>query len=84
MTESITSLGKSEEWFWESELRIVWNLIKEKKKIDKERMKAQAMYIACSVWGKNIDSLDKDTEENPNRPMPGRDVPVDADLLRGW
>jgi len=45
-------------------------------------MKAQAMYIAYSVWGKDLDSLDPKKEENYNRPMPGRDVPVDDELLR--
>lgn len=47
-------------------------------------MKAQAVYIACSVWGKNIDSFDDDRKENPNKPMPGRDVPINPELLRGW
>ena len=53
-------MGKSEEWFWESELRIVWNLINEKKKLDEIKMKNQAIYIASYVWGKDPDEHKED------------------------
>ena len=76
MTESIL-MGKSEEWFWDSELRIVWNLIMEKRRLDENRMKKQAIYIASYVWGNNPDELDEQKE------VAGRDKPIDEGLLRG-
>lgn len=76
MTESIL-MGKSEEWFWDSELRIVWNLIMEKRRLDEIRMKNQAIYIASYVWGNNPDELDEQKE------VAGRDRPIDEGLLRG-
>lgn len=76
MTECIL-MGKSEEWFWDSELRIVWNLIMEKRRLDEIRMKNQAIYIASYVWGNNPDELDEQKE------VAGRDKPIDEGLLRG-
>jgi len=76
LTESIL-MGKSEEWFWDSELRIVWNLIMEKRRLDEIRMKNQAIYIASYVWGNNPDELDEQKE------VAGRDKPIDEGLLRG-
>lgn len=76
MTESIL-MGKSEEWFWDSELRIVWNLIMEKRRLDEIRMKNQAIYIASYVWGNNPEELDEQKE------VAGRDKPIDEGLLRG-
>jgi hypothetical protein len=73
-------LGKSEEWFWDSELRIVWYLLEEKKKIDKTRMKNQAIYIASYVWGNDID----DEEESEEEGIAGIDYPVDESMLRGF
>lgn len=73
MTEAITSLGMSEEWFWNSELRIVWNLIEKKKELDLIRMKNQAVYIASYVWGHDPD---KDKGE-----VMGIDKPVDDKTL---
>ena len=70
-------MGKSEEWFWSSELRIVWNLIQEKKKIDEVKMKNQAMYIASYVWGKDPDENKEEDE------IAGRDKPINPELLRG-
>ena len=70
-------MGKSEEWFWDSELRIVWNLIIEKRRLDEIRMKNQAIYIASYVWGNNPDELDEQKE------VAGRDKPIDEGLLRG-
>lgn len=72
-------MGKSEEWFWESELRIVWNLIAEKKEIEKARQKNLAIYIAMCVWGKNPDTLDKKEEKE----VAGRDKPIDPAALKG-
>lgn len=71
-------MGKSEEWFWDSELRIVWNLIHQKKEIEKVQQKNLAIYIACYVWGKNPDEEETETE------IAGRDKPVDEKLLRGF
>lgn len=73
-------MGKSEEWFWDSELRIVWYLLEEKKKIDKTRMKNQAIYIASYVWGNDID----DEEESEEEGIAGIDYPVDESMLRGF
>ena len=70
-------MGKSEEWFWNSELRIVWNLIQEKKKLDEVKMKNQATYIASYVWGKDPDE-NKEEDERA-----GRDKPINPELLRG-
>ncbi len=70
-------MGKSEEWFWDSELRIVWNLIQEKRRLDEIKMKNQAIYIASYVWGNNPD------EQDENKEVLGRDKPVDPALLRG-
>lgn len=75
-------LGKSEEWFWSSEPRIVINLISEKKKIERINQKNLACYIACCVWGKDpneIDGKDKIVETK----VAGRDKPIDPSLLRG-
>lgn len=72
MTEAITSLGMSEEWFWNSELRIVWNLIEKKKELDLVKMKNQAVYIASYIWGHDPDN---------NGEVMGIDKPVDAKTL---
>lgn len=78
--ESITLLGMSEEWFWNSEPRIVINLINEKKKIEKVNQKNLAAYISCCVWGKDPNEIDgTNTEEG----VAGRDKPIDPNLLRG-
>mgnify|MGYP006967126991 FL=1 len=77
LTEAITTLGKSEEWFWDSELRIVWNLIMERRRLDEIRMKNQAIYIASYVWGHEPD------EEEEEKEVAGRDKPIDEGMLRG-
>lgn len=77
LTEAITTLGKSEEWFWDSELRIVWNLIMERRRLDEIRMKNQAIYIASYVWGHELDEKEEEKE------VAGRDKPIDEGMLRG-
>lgn len=72
-------MGKSEEWFWDSELRIVWNLIAEKKEIEKAKQITLASYIACCVWGKDPGILDKKEDTQ----VAGRDKPIDPAALRG-
>lgn len=72
-------MGKSEEWFWDTELRIVWNLIAEKKEIEKANQKCLAAYIAMCVWGKNPDSIDKKVETE----VAGRDKPINPAALKG-
>lgn len=52
-------------------------------KIERERMKAQGAYIALSVYGKDPSELDP-IEEDENKKMPGRDIPIDPALLRGF
>ena len=72
-------MGKSEEWFWDSELRIVWNLIKTKQEIEKAKQKNLACYIAMSVWGKDPNTIDRKEEKE----VAGRDKPIDPELLKG-
>lgn len=71
-------MGKSEDWFWDSELRIVWNLVMEKQRLDEVKMKNQAIYIASYVWGKDPDEGAEEEKE-----IAGRDRPINPDLLRG-
>lgn len=71
-------MGKSEEWFWDSELRIVWNIIAEKRRLDEIKMKNQAIYIASYVWGKDPDDGNEDKKE-----IAGRDKPINPEMLRG-
>lgn len=75
------SLGKSEEWFWNTELRIVHNLLEENRKLKKIEQKNQAIYTAMYVWGKNPDEYE---EKDENEPVAGRDVPIDPNRLRGF
>lgn len=75
------SLGKSEEWFWSTELRIVHNLLEENRKLKKIEQKNQAIYTAMYVWGKNPDDYE---EKDADEPVAGRDVPIDPNRLRGF
>lgn len=70
-------LGKSEEEFWESTPRKVMALIDQKKEIEKINQKNLAIYIASYVWGKDPDEF----EEKSNKPIPGIDVPANAELV---
>ena len=83
LVESITLLGKSEEWFWNSEPRIVINLIREKKRIERINQKNLACYISCCVWGKDPNELDGLDKIKKDDKIPGRDKPIDENLLRG-
>lgn len=76
MTE-ILLLGKTEEWFWESTPRKVIALIDQKNEIEKIKIKNQAIYIACYVWGKDPE----DFEEKERKPIPGIDIPADAGVV---
>lgn len=62
-----TELGKTEEWFWATEPRIIITMLDEKKKIDAVGF----MKLATAVWGGNI--YDEDDGE-----IPGIDKPVEA------
>lgn len=73
-------MGKSEEWFWDSELRIVWNIVMEKRRLDEIRQKNQAIYIASYVWGQDPD---KDKKSDDDIKMAGRDKPINPEMLRG-
>lgn len=44
-------------------------------------MKSQAMYIACTVWGKNPDDLEE--KSYSDKEVAGRDKPIDPALIRG-
>ena len=72
-------LGKNEEEFWESTPRKVMALIDQKNKIEKAKLKNQAIYIASMVWGKDPDEMEK-----TDGPMPGRDMPIDENALKGF
>lgn len=52
-------------------------LIDQKKNIEKIKMKNQAIYIACYVWGKDPEEF----EEKERGPIPGIDIPIDAGLV---
>lgn len=75
-------MGKSEEWFWASEPRIVINLISEKERLDRIKQKNLAAYIACCVWGKDPSEFDGEDIPKDGK-VPGRDKPIDENLLRG-
>lgn len=53
-------------------------LIDQKKNIEKIKMKNQAIYIACYVWGKDPEEFEEDFSK---KPIPGIDVPADANLV---
>ena len=76
MTETLL-LGKTEEWFWESTPKTVMALIDQKNQIEKIKMKNQAVYIACMVWGKDPDEF----ENNADGLVAGRDRPIDPSAL---
>lgn len=78
MTATITKLGMSEEWFWNSLPRVVIAMIDEKKRIDLEEIKTQAYYIASFVWGNNPDELEE------NKEVAGIDKPVSENMLKGF
>lgn len=63
-TAAQTELGKSEEWFWNTEPRVLDAMLKEKKRIDVESMKT----LAYLVWGGELE----DKEEK----IAGIDVPA--------
>ena len=71
-------MGISEEVFWESTPRKIIALIDQKKEIEKARVKNQAIYIACMVWGKDPDEYEKKDEL-----VAGRDVPISESALKG-
>lgn len=71
----------TEKDFWDMEPRILISLLTEKKEIDKEKMKAQALLNACCIWGKNPDDIIQDGKK---KEVPGIDKPVDPALLRGF
>ena len=53
-------------------------LIDQKNEIEKARIKNQAVYIACMVWGKDPDDL-----EEKGGPVAGRDIPISESALKG-
>jgi hypothetical protein len=71
-------MGISESDFWESTPRKIIALIDQKKEIEKARVKNQAVYIACMVWGKDPDEM-----EEKGGPVAGRDIPIDEGALTG-
>ena len=77
MTECLL-MGISEADFWESTPRKIIALIDQKKEIEKAKVKNQAVYIACMVWGKDPDEM----IEKEGGPVPGRDIPIDPNALK--
>ena len=53
-------------------------LIDQKNKIEMARVKNQAVYIACMVWGKDPDDL-----EEKGGLVAGRDIPISESALKG-
>ena len=70
-------MGIGEETFWESTPKKIIALIDQKREIEKARLKNQAVYIACYVWGK-----DPDKYEDNGGPVAGRDVPISEGALK--
>lgn len=71
-------MGISESDFWESTPKKIIALIDQKNEIEKARIKNQAVYIACYVWGN-----DPDKAEQTDGPVAGRDVPINEGALKG-
>ena len=71
-------MGITEQSFCESTPRKIIALIDQKKEIEKAKTKNLAVYIACMVWGKDPDEM-----EDKKGPVPGRDVPISENALRG-
>ena len=71
-------MGISEKDFWESTPRKIIALIDQKNKIERARVKNQAVYIACMVWGKDPDEV-----EEKGGLVAGRDVPISESALNG-
>lgn len=76
-------MGISETDFWESTPRKIIALIDQKNKIEKVKQKNQAIYIAYCVWGKPLPNDDEDEAIDKNKPVAGRDVPLDPMALKG-
>ena len=72
-------MGLCEDYFWESTPRKIIALIDQKNKTEKIKQKNQAIYIACYVWGKDPQD---DFNEDENKPVAGRDYPIDPNALR--
>lgn len=71
-------MGISETDFWESTPRKIIALIDQKKEIEKAKIKNQAVYIACMVWGKDPDEV-----EEKGGLVAGRDMPISEGALMG-
>ena len=71
-------MGLGEEYFWESTPRKIIALIDQKKEIERAKIKNQAVYIACMVWGKDPGEM-----EEKGGPVAGRDIPINEGALRG-
>ena len=71
-------MGIGEDEFWKSTPRKIIALIDQKKEIEKARIKNQAVYIACMVWGKDPDEV-----EQKGGPVAGRDIPINESALKG-
>lgn len=71
-------LGLGEDYFWESTPKKIIALIDQKNEIEKIKAKNQAIYIACYVWGKDPDEIDK-----TDGPVAGRDIPISEGALKG-
>ena len=52
-------MGISEADFWKSTPKKIIALIDQKNEIEKARIKNQAVYIACYVWGKDPDKYEE-------------------------
>ena len=71
-------MGISEADFWKSTPKKIIALIDQKNEIEKARIKNQAIYIACYVWGQDPDKC-----EDNDEPVAGRDIPISEGALKG-
>lgn len=69
----------TEEQFWEMEPKVFISILNKHKEIKIEQIKAQSLYTACYIWGKDPDEYTVTKKE-----IPGIDKPVNPDLLRGF
>jgi hypothetical protein len=77
-------MGKTDNWFWSTEPRVLFALIEKKAKMERIEKKNLACYIASCVWGKDPNELDgQDKETVKNKKIAGRDFPIDPMKLRG-
>lgn len=69
-------MGASEEFFWNNTPKKILALIHQRREMDKENMKALAVYVGCVFAGKSFDEIEE------SEVVEGIDKPVSQDALR--